>query len=252
MKNFGTRPWWFWKHHWSKRSSWANRRLTIIILLMMGLFNAIPYTSINHLSNYLQRKAFDPTLSFDTHLWFLPWMFIPYITLYLYYPAAALFGNKNDTMWRQNIIFHQMMTISCWYVFLVFIIAPVEIDLRGPIKEQLKEGSFWLPVYDFMHSIDTPWNSWPSLHVVQSTQVVFVLRYWFPSETKKVQYLHWCLLFAWSMLIISTMFTKQHYLWDVVTGLGYAVVTWRYWMRPALDRAGTEEFAADFDRAMNV
>ena len=144
-----------------------------------------------------------------------------------------------------------MMTISCWYVFLVFIIAPVEIDLRGPIKEQLNEGSFWLPVYDFMHSIDTPWNSWPSLHVVQSTQVVLVLRYWYPSETKKIQYLHWCLLFAWSMLILSTMFTKQHYLWDVVTGLGYAVVTWRYWMRPALDRAGTEEFAADFDRAMN-
>ena len=217
---------------------------------MMGVINAIPYTSINHLSNYLQRTAFDPTLSFDTNLAFLPWMFIPYITLYLYYPAAAFLGNKTDDMWRQNIIFHQMMTISCWYVLIIFLVFPVEIDLRGPIQSQLQDGDFWHPFYVFMHSVDTPWNSWPSLHVVQSTQVVLVLRYWYPSETRKTQLLQWALLFAWAMLILSTMFTKQHYLWDVITGLAYAYGTWRWWMRPVLDRVATKEYAEDFEQKM--
>ena len=252
MKSRGTEPWWFWKYHWSKRSTWANRRLTVIIMLMMGLFNALPYTTINHISNYLQREAFDPTLDFDTNLAFIPWMFIPYITLYMYYPAAALLGHKTDSMWRQNIIFHQMMTISCWMVFAVFLLAPVEIYLRGPIKDQLSQGDFWYPYYQFMHSLDTPWNSWPSLHVVQSTQVVFVLRYWYPSETTKLKVLHWGLLFAWAMLILSTMYTKQHYLWDVATGLAFAFVTWRYWMRPALDRVATKAYADRFDAAMET
>jgi membrane-associated phospholipid phosphatase len=216
----------------------------------MGVINAIPYTSINHLSNYLQRTAFDPTLSFDTNLAFLPWMFIPYITLYLYYPAAAFLGNKTDDMWRQNIIFHQMMTISCWYVLIIFLVFPVEIDLRGPIQSQLQDGDFWHPFYVFMHSVDTPWNSWPSLHVVQSTQVVLVLRYWYPSETRKTQILQWALLFAWAMLILSTMFTKQHYLWDVITGLAYAYGTWRWWMRPVLDRVATKEYAENFEQKM--
>ena len=215
-----------------------------------GRHQCYPYTSINHLSNYLQRTAFDPTLSFDTNLAFLPWMFIPYITLYLYYPAAAFLGNKTDDMWRQNIIFHQMMTISCWYVLIIFLVFPVEIDLRGPIQSQLQDGDFWHPFYVFMHSVDTPWNSWPSLHVVQSTQVVLVLRYWYPSETRKTQILQWALLFAWAMLILSTMFTKQHYLWDVITGLAYAYGTWRWWMRPVLDRVATKEYAEDFEQKM--
>lgn len=142
MKALGSEPWWFWKHHWAKRSTWGKRRLTILIILMMGMFNAIPYTSINHLSNFLQRTAFDPEIAFDTNLAFIPWMFIPYITLYFYYPAAAFLGNKDDNMWRQNIIFHQMMTISCWFVFAVFLLFPVEIDLRGPIQDQLQDGDF--------------------------------------------------------------------------------------------------------------
>jgi membrane-associated phospholipid phosphatase len=177
-------------------------------------------------------------------------MFIPYITLYLYYPAAAFLGNKTDDMWRQNIIFHQMMTISCWYVLIIFLVFPVEIDLRGPIQSQLQDGDFWHPFYVFMHSVDTPWNSWPSLHVVQSTQVVLVLRYWYPSETRKTQILQWALLFAWAMLILSTMFTKQHYLWDVITGLAYAYGTWRWWMRPVLDRVATKEYAENFEQKM--
>ena len=250
MKALGSEPWWFWKHHWAKRSTWGNRRLTILIILMMGVFNAIPYTSINHLSNFLQRTAFDPEIAFDTNLTFIPWMLIPYITLYFYYPAAAFLGNKDDNMWRQNIIFHQMMTISCWFVFAVFLLFPVEIDLRGPIQDQLQDGDFWHPFYVFMHSIDTPWNSWPSLHVVQSTQVVLILRYWYPSDTPKVKVAQGILLFAWAMLILSTMFTKQHYLWDVVTGLLYAYLMWKFWMKPVLDRVATDEYAAHFDAAM--
>lgn len=250
MKALGSEPWWFWKHHWAKRSTWGKRRLTILIILMMSMFNAIPYTSINHLSNFLQRTAFDPEIAFDTNLAFIPWMFIPYITLFFYYPAAAFLGNKDDNMWRQNIIFHQMMTISCWFVFAVFLLFPVEIDLRGPIQDQLQDGDFWHPFYVFMHSIDTPWNSWPSIHVVQSTQVVLILRYWYPSDTTKVKVAQGLLLFAWAMLILSTMFTKQHYLWDVVTGLLYAYLMWKFWMKPVLDRVATDEYAAHFDAAM--
>jgi len=252
MRERGTRPWWFWKAHWSKRNTWGGHRITIILITMLIMINAIPYTLINHFASWRDYAAFDPELSIDTNLAFIPWMIIPYMTLYLYYPAAALLGNKNDMMMRQNIIFHQMLTVSCWLVFCIFMLAPVKIDLRGSIDDTMNAESLWHSFYVFMHSIDTPWNAWPSLHIVQSTQVVLVMRYWYPSETRRIQIMQGCLLFAWFMLVLSTMFTKQHYLWDVITGLLYAIVTWRYWMKPAMERLKTKEYIDAFEKAVRA
>jgi len=98
-----------------------------------------------------------------------------------------------------------------------------------------------------MHIIDTPWNSWPSLHIVQSMQVVLVLRYWFPPNSNRLKLLHAILLISWFLLVASTMIVKQHYIWDVATAIVFAGVGWRYWMKPCLDNLNDKDAQDEFD-----
>lgn len=243
---WGSRPWKIWRSHWKERSSMNGRRVSYALVGAMILFAAIPYAIINHLTSLRDWAAFDPSTQYDLDLFFWAWMIIPYLTLYLYYPAAAWLGSKNEIMWRQNIIFHQMMLISCWIVFLIFILLPVEIDLRHLVVDT--EGTVWEPFFAMMHAIDTPWNSWPSLHIVQSMQVVLVLRYWFPADSNRAKILHSLLLIAWLLLVASTMIVKQHYIWDVATAIVFAGLGWRYWMKPCLEKLKLEETQDEFDR----
>jgi hypothetical protein len=48
------------------------------------------------------------------------------------------------------------------------------------------------------------------------------------------------------------MTIKQHYLWDAVSALTLTGITWRYWMKPALDRCAAPEYAEVFDEAMKA
>ena len=228
----------------------GSRRLTFAILTVMGLMAAIPYTLINRFASIRDWAAFDPTLQLDIEIPFIAWMVLPYLTLYLYYPAAAWLGGKNDVMWRQNLVFHQIMLLTCWFVNAIFIVLPVEIDLRHLIHGI--EGTIWESSFAAMHAIDTPWNSWPSLHIVQSMQVVLVLRYWYPPTTKRLKIAHALLLIMWILLVISTMTIKQHYVWDVATAMLLAGLGWVYWMKPCLERLKTEEFIEQFDAKMSL
>ena len=248
MGNWGRQPWRVWKSHWNNRTSLGNRRLSLAIMVMFTFLAAVPYFATNRLSDLVDRRAFSPETAFDLNLPFVAWLVIPYISLYLYYPAVALLGNKSDTMWRQNIIFTQIMIITSWMAFAIFIAFPVEIDLRHLIPDL--EGTGWEGWFALVHGVDKPWNAWPSLHVVQSTQIVLVLRYWYPSDTRKVWLLQATLIICWALLVISTLSIKQHYAWDAVTALIFTWVTWQYWMKPALDKAATEEYMEAFDQSM--
>ena len=246
---WGSRPWKIWRSHWKKRSSMNGRRVSYALIIAMIFFAAIPYAIINHLTSLRDWAAFDPSTRYDLDIVFWAWMIVPYLTLYLYYPAAALIGSKNKIMWRQNIIFHQMMLISCWIVFLIFFLFPVEIDLRHLVVNT--EGTVWEPFFVMMHIIDTPWNSWPSLHIVQSMQVVLVLRYWFRPNSNRLKLLHAILLISWFLLLASTMIVKQHYIWDVATAIVFAGVGWRYWMKPCLDNLNDKDAQDEFDSILD-
>jgi hypothetical protein len=246
---WGSSPWKIWRSHWQNRLSMNGRRVSYALVAAMILFAAIPYAIINHLTSLRDWAAFDPSTQYDLDMIFWAWMIIPYLTLYLYYPAAAWLGSRNEIMWRQNIIFHQMMLISCWIVFLIFSLFPVEIDLRHLVVDT--EGTIWEPLFVMMHAIDTPWNSWPSLHIVQSMQVVLVLRYWFPPDSNRLRVLHAMLLISWLLLVASTMVVKQHYIWDVGTAVLFAGLGWRYWMKPCLENLRGKDAQDVFDAILD-
>ena len=218
-----------------------------MLAILVGI--ATLYYLTNQLAALRGWAAFDPEMRFDKSIPFVYWMMIPYSSLYLYYPVAAWFGTKNESMLRENIIFHQMFIISCWVVFVIFMILPVQVDLRGSMD--VPQSLFWKTQFDFMHTVDQPWNAWPSLHIVQSLLIVLVIRRWFPAKSSTQSVLHGLLWLAWISLVISTMMVKQHYVFDVVTGLIYGLACWRYWFKPTLDRIGGQQGEKIFSDAFH-
>ena len=205
---------------------------------------AIPYTVINRIMGTIDWSAMDPIMPIDSYVPFIGWTFIVYLTLYLYYPAAAWFGRVDEERIREMFAFHQALFVMTWAVNLIFIVLPTKIYIRDQIPSGIRSGEgFWGFWYgDLMHNTDMPYNAWPSLHVVQSLMIVLLLRRWKVIYGLKEVFI-WIM---WIALCMSVMTTKQHFFWDLITGIITGLICW-YWMCvPALEATSEQEWLDAF------
>lgn len=96
--------------------------------------------------------------------------------------------------------------------FLIFTLWPITLP-RAP--HNLSGSSAFL--FQFLYSIDTPTNCFPSLHVALA---------WLAALAVAAEH-RWCRVpvFLWAGLIsLSTITTKQHYCADVLGGLALAAI----------------------------
>ena len=235
------RPWRIWQPHWGQRQ---NRRLFYYTLVTLILAMALPYSAINQIIGYFDRSVLDPITPVDTFVPFIGWTFVIYISLYLYYPAAAWFGRDSEDRIREMFAFYQALFVMTWGVFMVFILFPTEIYIREDIPDSVLNGEgFWGFWYgDLMHKTDLPYNAWPSLHVTQSLMIVLLLKEWEIVEG----WTEVALWTAWILLCISVMTTKQHFFFDLVSGIITGLVCWRYMCIPAMKAASNEEWKKAF------
>jgi membrane-associated phospholipid phosphatase len=114
------------------------------------------------------------------------------------------------------------------YAFIALLFTSVLIFTAWPTT--YPRDSFPLPagldfatayVFNSLRNADTPVNCCPSLHVSGVYLSSFVLL-----EAKPKWF--WSLFFWGSLIALSTLTTKQHYLVDVLTGLGMAILF--YWI----------------------
>ena len=240
---WGSRPWRLWSNHWKNRDKQLGYRLPIALIVAITIGAGLGYLLTNKFAYWRDWQAFDPTTSIDTWIPVMPWMIVPYSTLYFYYPMAAILGMKSEQTQRENVIFHQILLMLTWMVFVIFILVPVEVDIRSSVFAA--DLGIWQPWYDYLYAVDTPWNAWPSLHIVQSLLAVLVVSRWYNTENYRWQIR--ILWFAWLMLTISVMTTKQHFVWDVVTGIILAVFAWKYWISPCLEICSSHLIVNEFE-----
>lgn len=234
-------PWRLWKPLWKVRES---RKLFWYVIAILILTMALPYSIINQIMGHLGHSAFDPSTSLDENIPFIGWSFFVYLSLYLYYPAAAYFGRVSNKRIREMFAFHQALFLMTWAVFLIFIFVPTEIHIRDNIPLSVRNGEgFWGFFYgDLMHKTDKPYNAWPSLHVAQSLLIVLLLKKWEVIKNSS-EILVWI---CWIGLCISVLTTKQHFIFDLITGLIAALLTWRYMCIPVMAIANKSEWKHTF------
>ena len=206
---------------------------------------AMPYGLVNRISSGIGWTAFDPSLSIDEAIPYLPILNVAYFSLYIYYVLIPFFAS-NEMQQKCSIVFSQRLFVITIPVFVIFLLLPVEVDLRGEVVgEDVLTSALTL-----IHNFDKAFNAWPSLHVVHSLCVVLSIPLIF--NTNRVTLT--ALWIGWILLTISTMTTQQHYLFDVITGILFALFAHYRFIKPAIMNCLENQYDEAFEalQANNV
>ena len=161
---------------------------------------AVSYLTTNH---YLFMPAkFLPRTFIDVNTPFLPWTVWIYSSVYFMPLFAAVYVTKKEHYNRIAVSYVLTATICTLFFLFYPTIYP---------RPQIGENSITGILLRILHFIDTPANCWPSGHVAYA----FLSAFWVARFRRK----EGAWLIFWAFLIaISTLTTKQHYIWDVLAG----------------------------------
>jgi membrane-associated phospholipid phosphatase len=173
--------------------------------------------SILMLALYLPlNRPFGETHSFehviDGYIPLLTIFVIPYISYYFFLIFTFMFflKRKNSKILETTSIALIIVT-SAAYLFYFFYQNSIQRPMINP-------QNIFDQIYLWINSQVAPFNAFPSLHVAVSLICLMGIKV---LKTKWFPYIGvWVLL-----IILSTVFTKQHYFLDVVGGLILAVIS---------------------------
>lgn len=233
---FSPRPWSIWKY------AWKNRNNRLVFTSFFGVFFlvsiGIPYGITNRISEFFDWALFDPSLVIDDSITYIPLLNLAYLSFYAYYVLIPFFASKEGQR-KAAIIFSQRMFVATIPVFFIFLLAPVEVSIRAEVAGNDALTS----MLSLIHIVDQPYNAWPSLHVGHSLCVVLCVPLIY--NIHRVAYVSlWC---AWILLTLSTMTTQQHYLFDVLTGILFALIAHYRFIKPAVEQCNANEFDDAFE-----
>ena len=219
------------------RFVWIHREQGILLPSFIGglflLAIGIPYGITNRVSEFIGWTAFDPELPLDSSIPYIPVMNIAYFSFYIYYVLIPLLA-RTEVQRKCAIIFSQRLFVVTLPVFLMFLFLPVEVDLRSEVEGE----DIFTTLLSLIHGVDQPYNAWPSLHVGHSLCVVLSV----PLVYNINKFAHAALWIAWLLLSISTMTTQQHYLFDVITGILFALLAHYKFIRPVVTKCIQGEY----------
>ncbi len=186
---------------------WPMFLYMLLYLLWFHLIEAIPRT------HYLAI-----TLPIDRVIPFVEVFVIPYVSWFMFVAVGIIgcYYADRDT--------YDSLCTSLILGMTTFLIVSTFLPNRQPLRliEMPRDNIFTRMIATLWRS-DTPTNVWPSIHVFNTAAVeMAILKSDHPTFRKPVFRV---LLTIWSILIIlSTVFIKQHSMFDVLTALFLIVV----------------------------
>ncbi len=156
----------------------------------------------NHLLWKEGMKFYELDTGIDRAIPFVPWFIWLYLLYYPFCFTPIVLLNNRDTFRRIAAGFLMEFVLA----FIVFLTFPVKM-----IRPEVTASSLSTKAVALLYSIDPGFNVFPSLHVANSLFVALI----FYRYSKPVGILF--MLIA-VLISISTLYVKQHYLFDIVTG----------------------------------
>ena len=157
----------------------------------------IPYLIVNHI-HVVHQKI--PLIPGEDQIPFIPWTIIVYLSVFL--QGIIVFWKVQKYVFPN--IFKLMGLIVLMHL-LIFLLFPTEYP-----RECYQSNNIFMVIF---RSVDTHANCFPSLHVAVPLVFGVCYQYGVRYKTKISVVIFWC----WSVaIIVSTITTKQHYIWDVV------------------------------------
>jgi membrane-associated phospholipid phosphatase len=193
----------------------AQTRLPAGVILFFIAY--ILYFTTNHYPAFPPKLL--PMTFIDEWVPFLPWSVIIYVSEYLYFVVIYLTIRDFENLNKYFYSFFCTQALSCAVFYFFPTIYPRE---NFPIPSELPEGLRLL--WTWLRTQDAATNCFPSLHV----STVYLSAFLFRDEQQE----KYPFFLTWGTLIaLSTLPTKQHYLIDVVAGYVLAVVAYVFFHR---------------------
>jgi membrane-associated phospholipid phosphatase len=176
---------------------------------VMAIYNVIFYFISG--AFYLGEVNYLNLTTYELRLPIIPWTIWIYVMLYpfLIWTARQM---KNSDIFNLNMYAYMcLVTISC----TIFIIFPVSYPRE--MYPVFTEPGPTLNMFMLIRQLDSPNNCLPSLHVA----TCFLLTFGLLRENLRKG----IVAFIISIIIsYSTLTTKQHYIWDIVSGFTLASI----------------------------
>ena len=138
-------------------------------------------------------------------------MWLPYLVI-----GMIALGIKGRVIARKT---SYMLMAGMTLFIIICLVYPNAVDLRCQIPDR---NNIFMGFIKYLHSIDTPTNVLPSLHVYDALVVAAGIHIGF-KEKKAVVIASDILVF---LICISTVFVKQHSILDMLWGFGFSGAAW--------------------------
>lgn len=171
-------------------------------LLIIPVLNVV-YGLLNHGGSHVVQL----TTAWDRLIPFVPVFIIPYLIWYPYvFSLFVVFFRKDRNVYYRSLMLTCIGLVICYFIYFVFqtTMPRPEIDHDGILN--------WL--VSFVYSTDAPYNCFPSIHVLISHIVLKAAYQCKLSRSATTA----AFITSW-MIILSTLFVKQHVLMDVASGI---------------------------------
>lgn len=175
------------------------------LFLYVILFQMLGYFLLNELSRGTERTLMLPL---DNLLPFIPAFSLAYVAMY-FMGFLPFFTVRNTSYLRKVALGYIILGGISFLIFALFPVKMIRPDFAA-------EHGFELLVSIIYH-IDLPYNTFPSLHVIQVFFAALVVR----KVNKRAG--NYAFLLA-VPISLSTLLIKQHYVLDLAAGLLIAVV----------------------------
>lgn len=201
-------------------------RVTLPMILLVSL---VPFYLVIADRARLNGAVHAPEFALDRLLPLTPTWSLVYGALYLFLILLPVFVIQQDELIRRTVRAYLTVWIASYVCFLLYpTVAPRPGEVMG--------DGFGVWGLRFLYGADPPYNCFPSLHVAHS----FVSAL---ASYRVHRSLGLTAVTCASLVAVSTLFTKQHYVVDVIAGILMAVAAYAVFLRtyprssvPELDR----------------
>src|SRR3954471_8652535 len=183
---------------------------------MIALVSLVPcYIFIAHFVSHSTLHR--PEVALDRVLPLQPAWALVYGSLYLFLILLPVFVVRQQEQVRRTVLAYLMIWITayvCFFVYPTQASRPAEVAGQGFVSWGLR----------FLYSADPPYNCFPSLHVAHSFVSALAC-----SRVHRGVGIGGAV--CASLVGLSTLFTKQHYVLDVLAGILLAGVAYAVFLR---------------------
>lgn len=180
----------------------ANFRYKMLLLSLFSLAYCFFYILPNFYPLFQPRQL--PLTMFDRAVPFLPWTFVVYLSEFVLVAVTILLVND----WDQFNSFARHAFFTLLFIGTIFFLFPT-IYPRPVYPDGINTVVAWAMA--IIKTGDAPTNCFPSMHVAITSIAVHALRQAVPF--RRVFFALWG-----TVIIVSTLTTKQHYFIDIAGG----------------------------------